>query len=411
MNNSKPLHLLIIGAVWPEPNSSAAGSRMMQLIALFQQAGWRVTFATPAAPSPHAVALPDHNVTPVSIELNNPSFDLFIHELQPDIVLFDRFMMEEQFGWRVAEQCPAAVRILNTEDLHCLRKARHEAVKRNQPAPMLFTDVAKREVAAIVRSDLSIVISEVEIGLLMTTFQVDPRLLHYTPFMLPQLSADATWPTFSARQHFVTIGNFRHAPNWDAVLQLKQVIWPLIKKHVGKAELHIYGAYPPPKATALHSPRDRFYVRGWADDVAVVMREARVCLAPLRFGAGLKGKLVAAMQAGTPSITTPIGAEGMHGKMAWSGAVAADARSFANAAIALYHDELAWQTAQANGIAIINARYDATTHGARLLERITTLRENLAQAREANFTGAMLRHHTLQSTRYLARWIEAKNKG
>lgn len=218
------------------------------------------------------------------------------------------------------------------------------------------------------------------------------------------------WPDFADRQHFVTIGNFRHAPNWDAVLQLKQVIWPVLKEQVKEAELHIYGAYPPPKATALHNPRDRFYVRGWADDAAAVMREARVCLAPLRFGAGLKGKLIAAMQAGTPSVTTSIGAEGMHGEMAWGGAVVGDsAENFATAAASLYQNEPRWRTAQTNGLAILNRRYNADTHGANLINRINDLRENITQHRRSNFTGAMLQHHTLQSTRYLSRWIEAKN--
>jgi glycosyltransferase involved in cell wall biosynthesis len=193
-------------------------------------------------------------------------------------------------------------------------------------------------------------------------------------------------------------------------LQLQQIIWPLIKAHVGKAELHIYGAYPPPKATALHSPRDRFYVRGWTADVHAVMRQARLSLAPLRFGAGLKGKLITAMQAGTPTVTTPIGAEGMHGGMAWGGAIVADPTAFADAAIALYHNEAAWQTAQSNGVAILNRRFNGATYGAHLVDRIRDLRANLAQRRRANFTGAMLRHHTMQSTRYMARWIEAKNR-
>lgn len=381
---------------------------MMQLIALFQQQGWHITFATTAASSPHAVDLTKHNITTAQIELNNPSFDHFVRDLRPAIVLFDRFMTEEQFGWRVAEQCPDAVRILNTEDLHCLRKARHTAVKTGQPLD-LFTDLAMREIAAVLRSDLSIIISEIEIDLLTTQFQVDRQLLHHTPFMLPSVGMTAL-PDFEKRQHFVAIGNFRHAPNWDAVLQLKRVIWPLMKERVDSAELHIYGAYPPPKATALHNPRDRFHVRGWADDVDAVLREARLSLAPLRFGAGLKGKLLSSMQAGTPSVTTPIGAEGMHGEMAWGGVIAADAVAFADAAVALYHDAERWKVAQENGFAILNQRFDGVAHGGRLIGRINTLYTDLTQHRRANFTGAMLRHHTMQSTRYMARWIEAKNR-
>ena len=409
-------HLLIIGAVWPEPNSSAAGSRMLQLIALFQQQGWQVTFATAAATSSHAVDLSTLAITTASIALNDVSFDLFVRDLQPDIVLFDRFMLEEQFGWRVTEQCPDALRILNTEDLHCLRNARQGMVKAGRGgwgaceinSAELHTTLAKREVAAILRSDLSIIISEAEIDLLTTVFQVDARLLHHTPFMLSP-TASAAWPDFATRKHFITIGNFRHAPNWDAVLQLKQVIWPLLKDRVGDAELHIYGAYPPPKATALHKPSERFYVRGWADDAHAVMQQARLCLAPLRFGAGLKGKLITAMQAGTPSITTPIGAEGMHGDLAWGGAIVTNPTAFAEAASTLYHDESAWREAQLAGSAILG-RYNMAQHGAALIGRITALRTQLSPHRLANFTGAMLRHHTAQSTRYMSLWIEAKNK-
>ena len=108
--------LLIIGYVWPEPNSSAAGSHMLQLIAFFQAQGYVVTFTSPAQQTEHMVDLTDIGVFVEPITLNCDSFDTFIAQLQPDIVLFDRFMMEEQFGWRVAEHCPNALRILDTED-------------------------------------------------------------------------------------------------------------------------------------------------------------------------------------------------------------------------------------------------------------------------------------------------------
>jgi len=85
--------------------------------------------------------------------------------------------------------------------------------------------------------------------------------------------------------------------------------------------MHVYGAYPPPKATQLHNPKQKFYVLGWVESAEHVMKNARICLAPLRFGAGLKGKLLDAMQFGTPSITTEIGAEGMHDKLAWNGII------------------------------------------------------------------------------------------
>ena len=124
-----PQHILIIGTVWPEPNSSAAGSRTMQLIEQFQKRNWKITFACAAADSQFSIDFEKYGIDKVSIALNNSSFDAFIKNLQPTIVLFDRFMMEEQFGWRVAENCPDALRILDTIDLHCLRLARQQAFK------------------------------------------------------------------------------------------------------------------------------------------------------------------------------------------------------------------------------------------------------------------------------------------
>ena len=227
-------NLLIIGFVWPEPKSSAAGSRMMQLIEAFQTHNYQITFATACAKSENAFDLTSIGINQASIELNHVSFDVFVKELHPDIVLFDRFMIEEQFGWRVAEQCPNAFRVLDTEDLHSLRKGRQQAFKEGKPfdETYLFNDTAKREIASIYRSDLSLIISGVEMKLLKNDFKVDESLLMYLPFMLDEVENETIQklPKFADRNHFITIGNFLHEPNYNAVLYLKETIWPLIKK-------------------------------------------------------------------------------------------------------------------------------------------------------------------------------------
>ena len=166
---STPLkkQLLIIGAVWPEPNSTAAGTRMLQLIRLFLAAQYRITFASASAESSHRFPLEDLEVTLQNIELNHTSFDVFVEKLKPDTVLFDRFVMEEQFGWRVAKKCPEALRILDTEDLHCLRSARQQAVKAQKTFELtdLHSDIAFREIASIYRCDRSLMISPFEMEL------------------------------------------------------------------------------------------------------------------------------------------------------------------------------------------------------------------------------------------------------
>jgi hypothetical protein len=103
--------LLIIGFVWPEPKSSAAGSRMMQLISFFKSQEYQITFASACSKSDNAFDLGTIGVDTVNIELNHSSFDDFITTLNPNIVMFDRFMSEEQFGWRVTEHCPNDMKI------------------------------------------------------------------------------------------------------------------------------------------------------------------------------------------------------------------------------------------------------------------------------------------------------------
>lgn len=404
------MKVLILGMVFPEPASSAAGSRMMQLIAFFRQQAWQVTFASAAGDSEFAEDLTERGVVQQHILLNDASFDVFIKELDPAIVLFDRFITEEQFGWRVAENCPNALRILDTVDLHCLRLARQAAwkAKRDMELQDLFSDTAKREIASILRCDLSVMISEYEMELLQETFKIDASLLYYLPLF--SNGTRGGLKSFEARQDFVIIGNFLHEPNWNAVQYLKESIWPLIRKALPEAQLRVYGAYPSQKVFNLHKPAQGFIIEGRAEDAGEVVSRARVCLAPLRFGAGVKGKLLEAMECGTPSVTTDIGAESMHGTLPWSGAIANDAEGFAQAAIALYADEKLWNQAQENGYAILKERNDKTLFEGDFLQRITRLKADIEGHRLRNFMGAVLLHHTLASTKYMSRWIEAKSQ-
>ena len=151
-------------------------------------------------------------------------------------------------------------------------------------------------------------------------------------------------------------------------------------------------------------------MQGWADDAHQVMSQARVCIAPLRFGAGIKGKLADAMLNGTPNVTTSIGIESMHGLLPWSGAVSDDAATFAHLAVNLYQQSDAWQQAVEHGDNIIRSRYNKALIGSQLLIKMKHCRDNLAQLRQQNFIGSMLRHHSHKSTKYMAQWIEAKNK-
>ena len=407
--------IVVIGYVWPEPNSSAAGSRMLQLLQLFQSQEWDITFACPAVKSEFALDLRQMGIATETIQINDTSFDEFIKKLQPTMVLFDRFMMEEQFGWRVAENCPNAVRILDTEDLHSLRKARHQALKDGKEFhvnQLKNYQLAQREIASILRCDLSLLISEVEQDLLVNDFKIDPALLVYIPFLLDKLSHAhiQSLPTYEERQHFVTIGNFLHAPNRDVVWHLKKNVWPLLRKKLPKATMHVYGSYAKQEQLQWQQPKEKFFVHGRAADASEVIKKARILLAPLRFGAGLKGKFVDAMQCGTPTATTSIGAEGMNGDLPWNGVIADDLQTLVNETAELYTNQERWQTAQQRGFDIVHKRFNKEQFELQLLEKIENVQQNIEAHRTQNFLGSMLHLHTMKSTKYMSLWIEQKNQ-
>ncbi len=388
---------------------------MLQLIEFFLSQNWRVNFGTTAQKNPNSIDLSEIGVQEYSLELNSSSFDNLIQKINPTIVLFDRFMTEEQFGWRVAENCPKAFRVLDTEDLHCLRKTRQKGLKDNisfSPELLLNSEVAKREIASIYRSDISLIISAYEMRLLQEVFKIPEDLLFYLPFLLEKIDRQKQelWPKFEERINFVSIGNFLHAPNVDATIQLKQVIWNKIRKKLPNAELHIYGAYPTQQVLEFTNSREGFYVHGYIKDVNQVLTNARVLLAPLRFGAGIKGKLTDAMLCGTSSITTSIGAEGMDCGMPWNGFVEDNFDEFVNKAVKLYSDKTLWEKAQHFGIEIINNHYDKRELEPDFFNKIQIVFDQLEKHRNTNFIGKILMHHTMQSTKYLSKWIEEKNR-
>jgi glycosyltransferase involved in cell wall biosynthesis len=417
--------VLMIGFVWPETNASAAGLRDWAILETFRSAGWSVHYASPAKPGPFSEKLERMGVPTFSCEANDPRFDTFVSELKPDVVFLDRFVIEEQFGWRIEEACPNAIRVLDTQDLHFLRRARAAAIEEGWSLEQIqgtdprtcasmiekfSSEDLFRELSAIYRSDLTLMISSFEIELLRKAYGIPDSLLQLLRFSYeaPDLSA---LPGFSERRHFVSIGNFRHPPNADAVKWLKLEIWPEIRSRIPTAEIHLYGAYPSREMMDLSNPRTGFIVRGPADDQYKTLRDYRVLLAPLRFGAGIKGKISDSWSVGTAVVTTPVGAEGMsesHGTSEAPFEIARDVGSFVEMACALYEDEHHWERTRRAGADTLSRLYDTASNSKTLLESLAGLRRDLAERRRANLVGAMLRQNLHRSTKYFSKWIELK---
>lgn len=416
------MKVLFIGTVWPEPTSSAAGLRSLDLVRACRRAGWEVVFAAPSKENAFSEALVSQGIPCHTVQANDPAFDALIAGLKPDFTIFDRFMTEEQFGWRVRAHAPECVRVLDTIDLHLLRRARARELE-NRPGDAaaledvfdskieLRTEDALREIASIYRSDLTLVISSFEMGLLAARFGVPAELLLHVPF---SYAPRAAAPGFGERSNFAMIGNFRHPPNADAVLWLKNGIWPLIRAEMSRAglpaaEVHVYGAYPSKRMMDLTDAGSGFHVRGPARDQYETLARYRVNLAPLRFGAGLKGKISDGWWSGAPAVTTPIGAEGMtlpDGR--FGGEVERTPEALARAAIRLYQSAREWEAAVAAGHETLDKVFGYESNADAFIARLARAHAERENGRAANFVGAMLSHHLHQSTTYFSRWIELK---
>ena len=399
--------LLVIGHVWPQPNATAAGEHLVHLMRFFNDLKYQLLFVSAAQPPENYTILQELSIDSTSVEINDDGFNDILKDFNPNIVLFDRFMVEEQFSWRVKKVCPEAIRVLDTEDLHFLRKQRKEEISKRKSD--FLSDNAKRELACMYRCDLNLMISLKEIDLLTTTYNFPKNLLHYVPLLSEKVNLKAT-PGFEPRSDFVFVGNFLHEPNWHAAQILKREIWPKLFKKLPKAKLHIYGAYATDKNYQLHSEKERFLVHGYVENINDILQKNRVMIAPLFFGAGQKGKLLKAMQNGLPSVTTSIGAEAMSFDQDWPGIVVDETDKIIDACVNLYSDKVLWKKTQNNITELISKNFSYQKHFKTFQNRIEKLESTISTQRQNNIVGEILWHQSMRSTEFMSRWIMEKNK-
>lgn len=409
--SSDKLKLLVIGLQWPQPKATAAGQRMMQLLKKFLETGYSVTFASVASDGPYDAPLQDLGIHTRRIRLNHHSFDDFVKNEGFHTALFDRFITEEQFSWRIRSQLPECLLVLDTEDLHSLRHSREVAVKKNclwQVSDWTGDPLFYREMASILRSDLSLIISRAEMNLLHQELYVLEGKLIYLPFRMEKPQAYKIMP-FKERSGFVFVGNGKHAPNLDAIKLLKNEIWPLLSKKLPGATIQIYGAYLPDSVRKMHKPEEGFQVLGWTADLESVLQRSRLQVAPLRYGAGVKGKILNAVGNGLPTLTTKIGMEGILGQTGEESFIAESTEEFTDKALILYQDRALWEKAlqsQQRG-----EPSDFETGFEKLSGFLSGKdAERMALSRETKVIQKLLRDKAFDSVRYLSKWIEAKEE-
>jgi glycosyltransferase involved in cell wall biosynthesis len=165
---------------------------------------------------------------------------------------------------------------------------------------------------------------------------------------------------FGQRRHIIFIGGFGHPPNEDALLWFAREVFPIVKKEIRHIKFIVMGSNPTPKVRELQS--NEIEVTGYVPDISGYFDNARVFVAPLRYGAGLKGKVLQAMSYGLPVVTTPVGAEGISLTDGEDVLIAKDAADFARKTVSAYVDQALWE--KLSGSALHFVEENASTENA-----------------------------------------------
>lgn len=331
--------VLIFDWNMPAPDQDAGSLRMANLIEILVRLNCRVTlFPINDRPrQPYLAQLEQQGVLVVG-RRGDPSPERFLqeHGRHFDLVLVSRLNTAQRCMDLVRRHCPRALVVFDTVDLHFLRENRRAEHERSEKVRAFAQTVKRSELRLVRQADLTLVVSPVEVELLR---QEAPGA-NVRQLATIQALHDRG-PPFSARRDLLFIGGFRHLPNVDAVGWLVREIFPKIRQRLPGTSLYVIGSHPTWEVRSLRAEGVR--ILGYVEDVEPYFRQCRLSVVPLRYGAGVKGKINLSMSYGLPVVSTTVGCEGMFLRHEVDVLVADDAGALADAVCRLYQDEPLWE--------------------------------------------------------------------
>lgn len=285
-----------------------------------------------------------------------------------DLVMLYRVNVADIHLPTVRKHAPQAKVIFNTVDLHFLREERTAKLENSELLRKRAKKTKAQEFALMRAADATIVLSSAELELVLNT---DPSVKAYLlPFF--RRIPGRTLP-FSERRDIVFIGSFEHLPNVDAITYFIHTVWPLVRRNIADADLLILGSNPSAEIHAAAQGDNRIKVIGFVPDLGDYFNTCRLSIAPLRTGAGIKGKIVTSAGYGVPCVATSLAVEGM-GLTADKEILVADrAEDFADAVVRLYSDESLWNEISEHGLEFMNQYFAYETGKQRLAQLLTSL--------------------------------------
>ena len=352
--HARQRQVLVIDALTPQPDHDSGSLRLINLMRLLRQEGAHVVFLPSSRR--HAGAYTEA-LQQIGVETwhaphaARPPAWLREHGPRFDTIMVCRHYIASQFLGLVRSCAPQAKIVFDTVDLHYLREQRGAELAAD---PGLHRDAMRtrtRELGVIARADVTLVVSEAERALLADDA---PGASVEVLSNLHQLAGPGQ--AFAQRQDLVFVGGFRHPPNVDAVCWFVERVFPAVRQRLPDVTFHCIGHHAPPSVTAL-AQHAGVIVHGHVADISPYMDGSRIAIAPLRYGAGVKGKINMSMAHGQPVVATPCAVEGMHLRHGHDVLVADTAEAFADAVVQLYRDDALWERLSCNGLENVSRHF------------------------------------------------------
>lgn len=340
-------NILVVEACMITPDQDSGSIRMLNLLKLLKREGYHVTFVADNLEyqARYVAQLQQLGVEVYYNEWTGGSVGKLIKRLGRDLdyIIFCRHYIAGQYVPDVRQLAPGAKIIFDTVDLHFVREER-EATLHNNNAMLKAAKATREQELALIRScDVTLVVSDFEKKLLAelvpeARVEIVSNIHSHTPER----------PGYAAREGILFVGGFRHPPNIDAINWYAREVLPHLRHLLPEVVTKVIGSNMPESLRTLAS--EQLDLLGFIENIEPYLHQARVSIAPLRYGAGVKGKVNEAMNYGIPVVATACAVEGMHLRAGEEVLVAEDGRAFAEAIARVYRDESLWAKLSAAGV-------------------------------------------------------------
>lgn len=365
---------LFIDACTPTPDQDAGSTVAVAHMRILQSLGYQVTFV----PETNLAFLPEYTpaLQRLGIEaIYAPSHARMEHFLEEraaefDLVYIHRFSVAERCINLLRKHARTAPILFNPADLHYLREERGAELKESAATLASARDTKRRELAVIRAADCTILCSTAEMTIVAR--ELPNSFLYYFPWLIK--AETLSRPSFAEREGFMFLGGFGHPPNEDAVEYFVQNVMPFVRELIPGVRFYVYGSHMPDSIRALEAPD--IIICGFAAELGPVFDRHRISIAPLRYGAGFKGKIATSLAHTVPVLGTPIAVEGTGLEDGKNVLTASGPEQFAKALARLYTDQVLWETLSVAGWRFVAENFSFE----RGRERFTEILLRLGQA-------------------------------